>query len=177
MSASSFTCISPQRAPSTLRFIRQKKDLRAPGQSRDTPWGTSVFTGNIAETITMTVTVSSSLGLFPEPPLLLRVFPFSLVATQSCRLLSHFDFFPYATLQDAPAIAFFKYLRGVESALHARIASRCNVRGILTLDSIGGSFVPSPHSRARNFRNARLSRHANSKMFIDRAYEQMLPGD
>lgn len=51
-STSSFTCISPQRTPSTFRFIRQKKDLRAPGQSRETPWGTSVFTGNIAETIT-----------------------------------------------------------------------------------------------------------------------------
>lgn len=57
VSASSFTCISPQWIPSTLRFIRQKKDLRAPGQSRDTPWGTSVFTGNMAKTITMTATV------------------------------------------------------------------------------------------------------------------------
>lgn len=51
-SDSSFTCNSPQRIPSTFRFILQKKDLRAPGHNLDTPWGTSVFTGNIAVTAT-----------------------------------------------------------------------------------------------------------------------------
>lgn len=29
-------------------FIRQKKERRAPGHNLDRPWGTSVFTGNIA---------------------------------------------------------------------------------------------------------------------------------
>jgi hypothetical protein len=29
--------------------MRQKKERRAPGHSLDTPWGTSVLTGNIAE--------------------------------------------------------------------------------------------------------------------------------
>lgn len=42
VSASSFTCAG------SLHFIRQKNERRAPGQSRDTPCGTSVFTGNIA---------------------------------------------------------------------------------------------------------------------------------
>lgn len=51
VSVSSFTCNSLHRTLSTFRFILQKKDLRAPGHSLDTPWGTSVFTGNIAETI------------------------------------------------------------------------------------------------------------------------------
>jgi len=42
---------SSLKGDGTFRFIRQKKDLRAPGQRREPPEGTSAFTGSIAAKI------------------------------------------------------------------------------------------------------------------------------
>ena len=53
--------------------------------------------------------------------------------------------------------------------LYMQIASRCNIRGILALDSFGNSsslFL----IRRGSFTIFLSGRHANSKMFIDKAY-------
>lgn len=60
-------------------------------------------------------------------------------------------------------------LKYFDGRLYMQIASRCNVRGILALDSFGNSSSPFL-VRREVFATLLSARYANSKMFIDKAY-------
>jgi hypothetical protein len=54
-------------------FMRQKNERRAPGQSLDRPWGTSVFTGNIAVKKLYSVVMCQDMNKFAAQMLIINL--------------------------------------------------------------------------------------------------------